>query len=40
MQRSEFETCMMAVAECRELIQSVKADLDQYICGCICDALR
>lgn len=32
MQRSEFETCMMAVAECRELIQSVKADLDQYIC--------
>lgn len=32
MQRSEFETCMMAVAECRELMQSVKADLDNYIC--------
>ena len=32
MQRSEFETCMMAIAECRELMQSVKADLDNYIC--------
>lgn len=32
MQRSDFEICMMAVAECRELMQSVKADLDNYIC--------
>ena len=32
MERSEFEICMMAVAECRELIQTVKSDLDSYIC--------